>query len=369
MAHIAIDHRLTWYRKGGISTYISRLTKALALLDGASRHQWTVLPSRKDRDFSAPAGFHPVPLWTPCHHRIERLALSVELARLRLDVLHSPDFIPPYRGARRHVITVHDLTFLHYPQYLTAESRRYYNGQITAAVRHADHILTDSESSRRDMMTMLGVPGETITVHMLGVDEHFRPPDADAIAAVTARETLPDRYWLALGTFEPRKNIIGLLDAYRQIADRFPEVPPLLLAGTRGWLYEETLAHIDALGLASHVQVRENVPRDALPVLYARAIAVVTPSFYEGFGLPALEGMACGTVPIVSNRSSLPEVVGDVGLQIEPEDTSAIADAMLRAWQDDAWRTQQIQAGLARAAGFRWEATARIALAAYERVL
>ncbi len=369
MAHIGIDHRLTYYRTGGISTYIARLTHSLSLLDGASAHRWTALHSRKDAGFVAPSGFHAAPLWTPCHHRIERLALSVELARFQLDVLHSPDFIPPYRGARRHVITVHDLTFLHYPQYLTAESRRYYNGQIETAVRQADHILTDSESSKRDMIAMLGVPSDKITVHMLGVDPLFRPPSPEEIARVSAQDSLPERYWLALGTFEPRKNIIGLLHAYKSIRDKYPGAPPLLLAGTRGWLYDETLATISALGLDASVQVRENVAREHLPVLYARSIAIVTPSFYEGFGLPTLEGMACGTVPIISNRSSLPEVAGDVGLQVEPEDSEAIAAAMLRAEQDSAWRDAQSKAGITRAAGFRWENTARIALSTYERVL
>lgn len=369
MAHIGIDHRLTYYRTGGISTYIARLTHSISLLDGASAHRWTALHSRKDAGFVAPSGFDSAPLWTPCHHRVERLALSVELARFRLDVLHSPDFIPPYRGARRHVITVHDLTFLHYPQYLTAESRYYYNDQIEAAVRQADHILTDSESSKRDMIAMLGVPADKITVHMLGVDPLFRPPSSEEIIRVSAQDSLPERYWLALGTFEPRKNIIGLLHAYRLIRDKHPDAPPLLLAGTRGWLYDETLATISALGLDASVQVRENVAREHLPVLYARSIAIVTPSFYEGFGLPTLEGMACGTVPIISNRSSLPEVAGDVGLQVEPEDSEAIAAAMLRAEQDSAWREAQGKAGIARAAGFRWENTARIALSTYERVL
>jgi glycosyltransferase involved in cell wall biosynthesis len=367
MAHFGIDHRLTYYRKGGISTYMTRLTQSLAELDRHNRY--TVFHSRKDKNFSPPNGFRAAALWTPCHHRYERTALSVELARFRLDVLHSPDFIPPYRGAKRHVITVHDLTFMHYPQHITSESRRYYNVQIDYAVRHADHILTDSESSKRDMVNMLGVAEEKITVHILGVEEHFTPPTDEAIAHWREKLHLPEIYWLFLGTFEPRKNIIGLLEAYSRVRTRLADAPPLILAGTRGWLYEESLNTIDTLKLTPYIWLLEDIPRDALPTLYHEAIALVTPSFYEGFGLPALEAMASGTVPIVSNRSSLPEVVGNVGLQVEPEDIDQIASAMLRALQDSEWRQAQQAAGRTRAANFTWQKTAETALHVYETLV
>lgn len=366
MMHIGLDHRLTYYRQGGISTYITRLTLALSKLDQHNRY--AVLYSRKEQDFRAPSGMQSVPLWTPCHHRFERTLLSAELARLRLDILHSMDFIPPYRGAKYHIATIHDLTFMHYPEHLTAESRRYYNDQIEYAVRHADHILTISESSKQDLMTMLNVPEDKITVHLLGVDPNFQIPSQDAIIQWKKTLALPDSYWLFLGTFEPRKNIIGLLDAYKLVRNEEQSAPPLILAGTRGWLYEETLEKIALLNLENHVQLIENVPIEALPALYHQAIAVVTPSFYEGFGLPALEGMACGTVPIVSNRSSLPEVVGNVGIQVEPENPEQIAQAMLKAYHDQVWHARQVEAGLQRAAAFTWEETARIAIKVYEAV-
>ncbi len=366
MTHIGLDHRLTYYRKGGISTYITQLTHALSRLDQQNRY--TVLYSRKEQDFHAPSNMNAVPLWTPCHHRFERGALSIELARLRLDVLHSTDFIPPYRGARRHVASIHDLTFMHYPQHLTAESRRYYNDRIEYAARHADHILTISESSKRDLISMLNVPEDKITVQLLAADPSFRIPTPEDIGQWRDAFNIPQDYWLFLGTFEPRKNISGLLDAYRLLRDQIPDAPSLLLVGTRGWLYEETLAKINTLHLNHHVRFIENAPFEALPVIYNQAIAVVTPSFYEGFGLPALEGMACGTVPIVSNRSSLPEVVGDVGLQVDPENPEQIAAAMLKAYQDTAWRKEQIEVGLKRATTFTWEEVARISMKVYEAV-
>ncbi len=363
---IGIDARLIAYRTGGISTYIEQLVRALAALDHG--HELWVLEHRKARTRLAPAGTRRALLWTPCHHRFERTALTVELARLRLDVLHSTDFIPPWRGARRHVISVHDLTFLHYPQYLTPESRRYYNGQIGWATSHADQILTDSESSRQDIISILGVAPDKITLHYPGVDARFRPLPAAELAAQRSALNLPDDYFLFVGTFEPRKNIIGLLDAYALVRGQVHAAPPLILAGSRGWLYQETLDHIQKRRLEDSVLLRENLSNDALPALYGGASALIMPSFYEGFGLPALEAMACGTLPIVSNRSSLPEVVGDVGAMVDPEDPESIAQAMVRALDDPDWRETQRAAGPARAATFRWETAARIALATYTRM-
>jgi glycosyltransferase involved in cell wall biosynthesis len=293
----------------------------------------------------------------------------VELARFNLDLLHSPDFIPPLRGARRHIITVHDLNFLYYPQFLTEESRRYYNGQINRAVEQSDHILADSEATRNDLVTMLNVPADKITVHTLGVDENFKPLSPETLQFYRQQLDLPETYLLFVGTFEPRKNIIGLLEAYQMLRDRIPDVPPLVLAGHKGWMFDETMARIGQMQLDNHIVWREDVPQSALPALYNLATVLVTPSFYEGFGFPALEAMACGTVPIVSNRSSLPEVVGDVGAQIDPDDSTTLADALFRALTDSNWLEENQQAGLKRATRFNWDNTARIALSVYNAVL
>ncbi|MBZ0299612.1 MAG: glycosyltransferase family 4 protein [Anaerolineae bacterium] len=353
---------MTYYRKGGISTYMRRLVSALEALD--ETNLYTVFHSRKATE-SLVHRFRHADLWTPCHHRFERLALSVELARFRLDLLHSPDFIPPLHGARRQVITVHDLNFLHYPQYLTAESRRYYNDQIAMAVRQADHILADSAATKMDLVNMLNAPADKITVHMLGVDESFARLPPDTLQHYRQQLDLPETFLLFVGTLEPRKNIIGLLDAYRLLREQLADAPPLVLAGQRGWLFDETMQKIDQLALGAHVLFRENVAQDALPALYNLAAAVVLPSFYEGFGFPPLEGMACGTVPIVSNRSSLPEVVGEVGALIDPDDPASIATALLQALTDSAWLEAQRRAGLERAAQFTWECTARTTLSVY----
>lgn len=366
--HIGIDARLTYYQRGGISTYIRHLVHKLERLDAANRY--TILHSRKAHaDQRIGKRFRRVNLWTPSHHRLERTALSVEISRLGLDIVHTTDFIPPRWGAKRFVTSIHDLTFLHYPQYLTAASRRHYNDQIHAAVQRADHILTISHASRTDIINMLNVPPNKVTVHLLGTTAIFKPQSPDQIASVRSELDLPERYILYLGTFEPRKNIIGLLEAYQILLRDLPDAPSLVLAGNRGWLFDETMDRIEKMQLRDRIYRRENIPQAMLPALYSGAVVHTMPSFYEGFGLPALEAMACGTVSIVSNRSSLPEVVGDVGIQIDPDDPAQLAHAFYKAITDNTWRTQQEAAARQQAAKFTWDETAQVTLSAYQHVM
>lgn len=361
--HIGIDARLTYYRSAGTSTYIRALLHAFAAdPQGAD---YTVIQSRKQAAPIEPSLRH-VKAWTPSHHRLERWALSVELARLRLDVLHSPDFIPPQRGAQRHVISVLDLGFLHYPDILTAESRRYYADQIRWAVKHADHILAISEATKRDLVNMLNVPADKVTVHLLAADSRFRPLPVPQVMPTLRKFGLSAGYLLFVSTIEPRKNILTLLAAYTRLRQTLPDPPPLVLVGRVGWLADDTLAQMKATPGVVHIT---DAADDDLPALYNGAAALVLPSHYEGFGLPALEAMACGIVPVVSDRASLPEVVGKVGLQVNPDDPAALSDA-LRAvlTADPAWQVEQRTAALDRAAEFTWARTADIARRVYHEV-
>lgn len=363
---IGIDARLTYYRPGGIAQYTRHLIQELAALDDSNSY-YVIHHFRAQERLAPGSNFRRVDTFTPSHHRLEGWSLSAELARWQLDLLHSPDVIPPRRGARRHVITVHDLHFLLYPQFMTADSRRYYNNQITRAIRQADHILVDSLATRDDMSRLLGVPAEKITVHMLGVDPSFHPLPAETIQTQRAALGLPTMYLLFVGTLEPRKNISGLLDAYVLLRQEMTDAPPLVIAGTRGWLYDTILAQIEAL--RDWLIWLEEPPFEALPALYNGAAALVLPSHYEGFGLPALEAMACGTPTIVANRSSLPEVVGEAGMLIDPDDPANIADAIRRVLTDSQLSDRLRAGGLARAATFTWRQTAETVLAVYRRLL
>jgi glycosyltransferase involved in cell wall biosynthesis len=333
-----------------------------------------ILHARRATDSLAQApNFRRVTVWTPCHHRFERPTLGLETVRLRLDLLHSPDFIPPLRmpklDTRRTVITIHDLNFLHFPQFQTPDSLRYYEGHIRAAVKQANHILADSEATKSDICNLLNVPPEKITVHLLGVNSDFRQLMSDEIGEFRARLRLPEQFILFVGTFEPRKNLAGLLNAYAALIARYPDLPPIVIVGKRGWLYESIFDQVKSLDLSKRVIWREDVADSDRAALYNGASILVLPSFYEGFGLPPLEAMACGTPVVVSDRASLPEVVGDVGIYVDPDRDDSIADGIYRALTDSDWRKQAIRTGIERAATFTWRRTAEIAITVYDRVL
>lgn len=368
MARIGIDARLTYYTQGGIAQYTQCLIRALAALEPP--HEFLILHSRKDnRNLAVAPGQRRIRCWTPAHHRFERLTLALELAPCRLDLLHSPDFIPPLNGRYRSVITVHDLAFLRYPQFLTAAARRYYNGQIAAAVARADTIIAVSEATRADLLEMLRVPAEKVTVIPEAAGEQFRPVPPAEIAQLSKERGLPTGYILFVGTIEPRKNIGGLLRAYAYLRTLLPDAPPLVIVGGRGWLDEEIFALYEALNLQQWVIWYGPADPADLPALYSGAAVFCLPSFYEGFGLPPLEAMACGTPVVVSNRSALPEVVGEAGVLVNPDDVEEIAEALRRVLTDSALAADLRQRGLQRAALFSWGEVARRTLALYERTL
>jgi glycosyltransferase involved in cell wall biosynthesis len=370
--NIALDARLVYYRRySGIGQYIVQLAEQLPGLD--PDQQFTILHSRKDQT----PPHHPAArwqgLWTPSHHRLEQFALPLELARFRLDLLHSPDFIPPLMGGFRRVITVHDLNFMHYPQFLTAESRHYYNDQIERAVTVANHILADSHATRLDLIKLLNVPDEKITVVWLAPNVSvYRALEPAEIAAARERLQLPEHFILFAGTLEPRKNVAGLLRAYRLLLDRgrAHEVSPaLILAGSRGWLFDETRALIDELRLTDRVRWFDSPPDADLVALYNLTTVFVLPSFYEGFGLTVLEAMACGAPAIISDRGSLPEIAGGAALEIDPDDPAELADTIEQVLNDAALQHELRHKGLERVKEFSWERCARETLAVYHRVL
>ncbi|HVO41187.1 MAG TPA: glycosyltransferase family 1 protein [Aggregatilineales bacterium] len=361
---IGIDARLHGYRSGGIAEYTRQLLKALAALD--SSNEYVVMQSRRDREsLTFGENFRRLNAFTPPHHRMERIALAAEAARWRLDVLHSPDFIPPRFGAQRKIITVHDLNFLMYPQFQTPDSLRYYAGHITAAAREADVILTVSEATRRDVADRLKVPINRLIVQYEGVDPAFHPLPPETVAKTRTRLSLPSTYLLFVGTLEPRKNIPRLLADYARLREIVPDAPPLVLVGRRGWLFDPIFACATELRLEAYLNWMENVTFVDLPAVYNGASALIMPSFYEGFGLPPLEAMACGVPVIVSDRGALPEIVGSAGAIVDLDQPDALVAAMHRALTDITWRVSSIAKGYARVARFTWKHTAEVALSAY----
>jgi glycosyltransferase involved in cell wall biosynthesis len=363
---IGIDLRLHAYAPGGISRYARRLARALT--EVISPEQLTLISHHKEQDPLTLPGVRAKAVWTPPHHPLEKWSLGAELLTSRLDILHSTDFIPPVWGARRLVVTVHDLNFLHYPDYLTAEARRFYNRQISWAVMRADGILVDSYATQQDLVDLLHVSPKRVTVAHLAADEQFRPvPDA-MVTPVLNRLELDRGYLLFVGVWEPRKNLPGLLDALAMLRSD-GVCPTLVIAGRPGWLYGEIYTKIQSLELESCVRFVEAPGMDELVAMYNGASVLVMPSFYEGFGFPALEAMQCGTPVVVSDRARLPEVVGDAGLLIDPDDPSTIAEACRRLLDDPELRTHYREAGIRQAQTFSWRATAETTLAAYRTVM
>ena len=365
---IGVDARLMQHQPAGITRYTRHLLQELAKLN--KHDEFITFQHRRHRTpLIEQANFRRSTLFAPVHSHLEQWMLPLELARFSLDLLHSTDFIPPLYTAVPTVITVHDLAFLHWPHFLTKDSAAYY-GQIDRAVRHAHHIIVPSESTKQDLTAMLGVPSVKISVIYEAADELFVPlPLAETRAEVMAKYHLPDSFILFVGTIEPRKNVDGLLRAFHHLRSKYGvNDTALVIAGGSGWLYNETLELIRELKLEQSVFLVGRIVDEELHKLYVSARCHVHPAHYEGFGLPPLEAMACGTPTIVSNVSSLPEVVGDAALLVDPSNWEEIAVAIHRLLNDAQLHAELREKGLQRARYFSWESAARRTMEVYQLV-
>jgi glycosyltransferase involved in cell wall biosynthesis len=269
----------------------------------------------------------------------------------------------PLRGVPT-VLTVHDLIFHHLPQHHKPLNRWYLGWTMPLYCRRADHIIAVSEATRRDLIEIYGVSPEKVTVVLEAADPRFQPPPAAAVTAARARYKLPDDYVLYLGTIEPRKNLIRMLHAWSDLYQA-GEAPPWVIVGQHGWLSDDFYAALKASPSRGAVRFTGYVEDADLPALYAGATTFVFPSLYEGFGLPPLEAMACGAPVLCANTSSLPEVVGDAALTVDPTDTDALRTSLRRMLRNADLRAELRTRGLERAAQFSWKRAARETLAVY----
>ncbi len=295
--------------------------------------------------------------------------LAAELSFHSLDLLHSTDFIPPLHSSVPSVITVHDLAFLRWPHFLTESHAAYYS-QIDRAVRHARHIIVPSESTKSDVVGQLGASPKKISVIYEAAAPQYAPLSQEkCFAAMQRKYGIPEKYIFFVSTIEPRKNIGGLLEAFHGLRKHYGiEDTGLVLAGKPGWLYEEVYRKVEQLDLGRSTFFLGRVPDEDLHKLYVGARCHAHPAYYEGFGLSPLEAMACGTPTIVSNTSSMPEVVGDAGLIIDPSDWEEIAVAMHRLLTEDELHQELSQKGLQRASVFSWSRAASETLDVYRMV-
>ena len=361
---IGIDARLAHYRQAGIASYTVQLIEALARVD--TEDEFFILESfRSQSPIISRPNFARRRVLTPAHHVLEQFTLPLEISTMGLQVLHSPDFIPPFRRNCRSVITIHDLVFILYPQFLSKASARYY-GQIDEAVRRTDAIIAVSEATKRDIVRLLGVPEHKVTVVYEAASPYFREMNSPELAQrVMGRFGLRSDFVLFVSTIEPRKNIPALLRAFRQLLDVYHPDLKLVLAGEKGWLYDEVFRLVTDLNLVDDVVFLGRVSTEELLWLYNVAKVLVAPSLYEGFGLTPLEAMACGTPVVVSDVSSFPEVVGDAGLLVDPNEPEELAVAIWRVLSDSELSAQLAEKGLRRASHFSWDKAARATLELY----
>lgn len=365
--HVVVNAQLLstahTYRSGGISRYSYCLLQALR--GDAGGHRVTALVGGS----SVPAGLEETPTFRvlpsgwpsdrPAARIVwEQVVQPLLLRRLRPDVLHGLSYALPLAHVGAMVVTVLDLSFLRFPQYFNRANRVYLGAMTRLAVRRARRVIAISEFTRTEIVRLLGVPPERVAVVHCGVDERFRPVRDPAVLETFRRERgLPERFILYLGTIEPRKNLERLLDAYARIRRHLPH--KLVLAGGRGWKAEGVYARIAALDLERDVLLPGYVPMEEQPLWYNGADVYVYPSLYEGFGLPPLEAMACGTPVVASWTSSLPEVVGEAGVQVDPESVEDIVRGLRIVLEDPERRAALQAAGQERARPFTWEAAAR----------
>jgi len=355
------------YRSAGIHQYIDRLLGHLAA--AAPEWRFTALVGRRNR--RAYSGIEMRRSVWDTEAPLRRLLweqFAQPWALGEFDLYHALAFAGPVILRAPMVVTVYDLSFIHYPQYLPA-SRRFYLRLFTGLTcRRARQVLTISESTARDVMATFGLPPERIAVTWCGHDaDRYHPLPPEDIAAFKRARGLPERFWLYIGTLEPRKNLTTLFEAYAALP-RSKRLP-LLIGGGKGWQYDSIFATVERLGLSREVEFKGFLPTEELPLWYNSAELFVYPSLFEGFGLPVLEAMACGTPVIVSAASSLPEVAGDAGLTVPPLDVDAWRAALARAAGDADWRSEARDRGLERAACFTWARTAEQTIAAYRRAM
>ncbi len=285
-----------------------------------------------------------------------------------VDVFHSSEVLLWRQPDALNVTTIYDLSALLFPEYHTDQTREIQAQKYRFAREEADVVVTISQATKRDIVEHLGIPAERIHVVYPGCEDIFRPvQDREELQTMLKPLGLtPGDYLLHVGTLEPRKNLLRLVRAYNRVRRELPaSTPKLVLAGAPGWNFRKLFELIETLDLEDDVRYVGRVPRATLPFLYSGAQFFVYPSLYEGFGLPPLEAMACGTPVITSNISSLPEVVGETGVMIAPTDTDALAEAIL-ALLGDPDRCAALGAGsLERAMNFSWCRAAERLLAVY----
>lgn len=373
---IAIEYTPAYEQGGGIGRYVRELVAAVGRVasEDAAYRLFVAGASKRTMPEDVPTGFawYPTPIkpvwWARIWHRA-RLPLPVEAIVGRVNLFHATDFVlPPTLPSTRTILTVHDLSFVRVPESASPSLKRYLDQVVPRSVRRADLVLADSQATKDDIVDLYGLSPDRIRVLLSGVDVSFKPSSV-VFMTIRKKYNLPDRpYLFSIGTVQPRKNYVRLVQALALLRSRGHDLS-LVIAGGKGWLEDPIYSAIRDSGMQEYVHFIGFADEQDLPALYTHAECFVFVSLYEGFGLPILESMGCGTPVVTSNVSSLPEVTGDAGLMVDPYDIEAIADAITRILEDSALRDTLTARGLARVKQFTWENSARQLIDIYRQTL
>ena len=368
--HIAIDAHSVGTQLGGNVTYITSLIEALAEIDKSNQYTlYVTMPEAVERYTGRWDNFN-VRRTLP-HTPLIRIpiTLALELRRRPVDLLFV-QYTAPLFAPCKVVTTIHDISYEHLPETFNRRSRFQMKLTIRHTARHADHVIASSEYSRQDVIDTYQLRPEKVTAIPLAAPASYKPvTDQSRLNRIREKYSIKGDFILGVGSIHPRKNLSRLISAYAALVKRRDDVPALILVGKKGWLSDETFNAKELSGLGDRVRFTGFVPDEDLPPLYSAAKIFVYPSFFEGFGLPPLEAMQCGTPVITGNRTSLPEVVGDAGLQVDPFQIDAIADAIEKVLSDEKLSSELSERGLKRAEKFSWGSTARQTLAVFERIV
>ncbi len=373
---VAIDYTAAVYQSAGIGRFVRSLVHALAEID--SRTEYLLVFADPPRGIRPAVPDAPnfrtrrIPLsdraLTALWHRLS-IPVPVDLVTGPVDVFHSPDFVLPPARRPAKVLTVHDLAFLLRPECADAKLREYLEKTVPRSVARADFILADSLNTQDDLICLLGVPPAKVEVVPGGVDSAFVPVrDPESLDRLRQQVSGGAPFILNVGMIEPRKNLARLIEAFELLKARYHAPHKLVLAGKRGWLSEGIYRRAETSPVASDILFPGFVAEGDLPALYSAADLFAYPSLYEGFGLPPLEAMACGTPVVASSSASVPEVVGGAALLVDPENTEELAEAMAKALGDTALRQQMAARGLEQSKQFTWRASAERMLSVYTRL-
>lgn len=366
---IGVDaSRATKINRTGTETYSLELIKQLAKL-ASQDYRLRLYTSQPPQHADWPTGPYVETCLIPFPRLWTHIRLAAELHRRPPAVLFVPAHVLPVYCPVPTVVTVHDLGYRHYPAAHRPAQRWYLEWTTRRHSRMADHIVADSVATQEDLVNFYQADRQRISVVYLGRDETLRRADEAEIDRVKARYHLEGNYLLYMGTLQPRKNLARLLEAFRQVMTALQEPSlQLVIAGQRGWLYENLFAYVKRWGLQSRVIFPGFVPDEDKAALLSGAVAYLFPSLYEGFGLPVLEAMACGTPVLTSNVSSLPEVAGEAALLVNPHETTEIAGGLIALLTNPRLRRELVGRGYrqverfswAKAAGQLWEILLRV---------